>query len=137
MTRGVSENLHDIYVAPRPAVVAYVWDYESPENALERWFWVPFHQLARIACEGRRLRRVAVGAPARHSAARSTTPAQDAATVAEFRRVGTVAGVVIATGLKHGVVIRILREAGIAPPPCDRLAVALKAAETRRQRRAA
>ena len=61
----------------------------------------------------------------------------DAAAVAEFHRVGTVADVVNATGLKHGVVMRILREAGITPPPCDRLAVAAKAAETRRQRRAA
>lgn len=137
MSRGVSENLHDIWVAPRPVTVAHVWDYESPESAMERWFWVPFHQLARIACEGRRLRRVAAGEPARHSQARSTTPAEDAATVAAFRRSGTVAAVVNESGLKHGVVMRILREAGITPPPCDRHAVAAKAAETRRQRKAA
>lgn len=137
MTRGVSENLHDIYVAPRPAVVAYVWDYESPENALERWFWVPFHQLARIACEGRRLRRVAVGAPARHSAARSTTPAQDAAVVDAMGWTGSVAAVVAMTGQTYWVVMRILREAGITVPPVDRFATARKAAETKRQRRVA
>jgi len=128
---------HDIYVRPKPETVADVWDFSSPDAAMERWHWVQWHHLVKIACEGRRLRRVAVGAPARHSQARSTTPAEDASVVESFHRLGTVAAVVNGTGLKHGVVTRILREAGIEPPAVDRTAIARKAAETRRQRRAA
>lgn len=128
---------HAVFIRPRPEVVAYVWDYETPEGAMERWFWVPVHQLVRLASEGRRLRRVAAGAPARHSAARSTTPAQDAAVVEAFRRTGAVAAVTAETGQTYWVVLRILREAGITVPPVDRYATARKAAETKRQRRVA
>ena len=126
-----------VYIRPRPITVADVWDYCSPEAAHERWFWLKHHQLVRLASEGRRLRRVAVGAPARHSQARSTSAAEDAAVVEAFRRTGTMAAVTAETGQTYWVVLRILREAGITVPPVDRYATAAKAAETKRQRRAA
>ncbi|MCJ2043165.1 hypothetical protein MKK58_01165 [Methylobacterium sp. J-078] len=126
-----------VYIRPRPTVVADVWDYCSPEAAQERWHWLKPHQLVRLACEGRRLRRVAVGAPARHSQARSTTPVEDAAVVEAFRRTGTVADTGVETGQTYWVVMRILREAGVTVPPVDRYATAAKAAETKRQRRIA
>ena len=126
-----------VYIRPRPEVVAYVWDNCSPEAAQERFHWLKPHQLVRLACEGRRLRRVAVGAPARHSQARSTTPAQDAAVVDAMGWTGSVAAVVAMTEQRYWVVMRILREAGITVPPVDRFATARKAAETKRQRRVA
>lgn len=134
--RGVSLDQHGVYVRPRPEVVAEVWDWSSPEAACERWFWVPRSHLAKIATEGRHLIARRAGIPVRTSAARSTTPEQDIEVIEAVRRIGSIWRAAQETGLKLGVVRRILREREEPIPTTDRTQSAQRAAETKRRRAA-
>jgi hypothetical protein len=135
--RGVQSEMHDIYVRPNPVVVAQIWDEKSAAAACERWFWVPYATLAKIATEGRQIVARRAGARRRTSSARSTTPEQDARVIEAVRRLGSVWHAAAEHGIKLGVVHRILRENDVAAPKPNRTEVALKAAETKRRRAAA
>jgi hypothetical protein len=106
------------------------------ENACERWHWIPRTCLEKIAGEGRRVLRAAAGIQQPRSLLRTTSAEEDARIVA----VAMERGIEIArreTGRSYAVVVRALREAGVTAPKIDRREVALRAAETKRARRAA
>lgn len=136
MRGAPSTSPMDVYVRPRPEVVAQVMDANGIDNAHERWFWILKTCLERIACEERRALRAAAGIEQPRSLLRTTSAEDDARIVA----VAVREGIEVArceTGHSYAVVTRALREAGVGAPKRDRREVALRAAETRRARRAA
>lgn len=136
MRGAPSTSACDVYIRPRPTVVAQVLDENGIENALERWHWIPRSCLEKIAGEGRRELRASAGLPQPRSLLRTTTEAEDARIVAVAMR----EGIEVArreTGRSYAVVVRALREAGVTAPKIDRHEVSRRAAETRRARRAA
>lgn len=137
MSRGLAHPDEDIYVRPSARLVAKVWDDCGEHAVLERWFWLGKWTLQRLAVEGRAEARKAQGAAPIRGFHRSTTPEQEAEAVAAVLRLGTIDAACAATGLHYTTVRRALTEACVEPPRVDRRAVALRAAATRRARRAA
>ena len=136
MSRGRSLE-HDVYVRPRPEAVALLIDGGyGLAAARERWPWCEERTLLFLAAEGRRAMGLPVAARGAHHRS-STTPEQEAAVVDAVERLASVPAAAASMGLDHSVVRRILRDHGLPIPRVDRRAAALKAAEARRQRRAA
>ena len=137
MPRGLAHPDEDLYARPSAKLVASVWDEKGWEAACERWFWLGKWTLQRLAVEGRAEARKSAGAASIRGYHRSTTPEQEAEAVAAVLRLGTIDAACAALGLHYTTVRRALNEAGVQPPRVDRRAVALRAAATRRARRAA
>ncbi|WP_267358611.1 MULTISPECIES: hypothetical protein [unclassified Methylobacterium] len=134
--KGTSEHSHlDIWIRPRPEVVAQVFDECGPAAALERWHWLSWDAIQKIGLYGRQIRRARLGVIVR-SATRSTTPEQEAAAVEAAQRLGSLKGGAESVGLSEAVVRRVFRERGLPVPTMSRSEVSRRAAETRHGRAA-
>lgn len=134
--RGLPESsAHDIWIRPRPEVVAQVLDECGPAAAMERWHWLTWEALQKIGHHGRQIRRARAGVIVR-GAMRSTSPEQEEAALEAAARLGSLKAGGDAVGLSENVMRRIHRERGAPIPRMARSDVSRRAAETRHGRAA-